>query len=97
MEDNQINYIWKHRKRGKLRQRDVASLLGHADHKQYIRWERGEILPNLQNALKLSSILHASVESLFDDLYRSLSAEIEDKLKSLPEEIKRSSSNNLQP
>lgn len=90
MEEPQINYIWKHRKRAGLAQKQVAHLLGCADHTQFSKWERSEKLPNLQNALKLSYILQTPLESLFGDLYRNLSEEVEESRKSLPKEMKRS-------
>ncbi len=91
MEEPQINHIWKYRKIARLGQKQVAHLLGCTDHTQFSKWERGEKLPNLQNALKLSNILQTPVESLFGDLYRNLSEEVEERRKSLPKEVKRSS------
>jgi transcriptional regulator with XRE-family HTH domain len=91
MEEPQINYIWKYRKKAGLAQKQVAHLLGCTDHTQFSKWERGEKLPNLQNALRLAFILDTPVESLFGDLYRDLSEEVEEKRKSLPKEVKRSS------
>jgi DNA-binding XRE family transcriptional regulator len=90
MELNSINYIWKHRKRLLLGQKRIAYLLGHSDHKQICKWEKGEVVPSLQNALRLSYILQTPVESLFVDLYRSLGEEVEERQKSIPEEDKRS-------
>jgi transcriptional regulator with XRE-family HTH domain len=84
MEETQINYIWKYRKKAGLGQKEIAHLLGCMDHTQFSKWERGEKLPNLENALRLAYILQTPVESLFGDLYRNLSAEIEERLKSLP-------------
>jgi transcriptional regulator with XRE-family HTH domain len=95
MEETQINHIWKYRKIARLGQKQVAHLLGCADHTQFSKWERNEKLPNLQNALRLSYILQTPVESLFGGLYRNLSEEIDERLKSLPKEVQKRSNDDL--
>ena len=90
MKENSINHIWKHRKRAKLGQKNIAYLLGHSGGTEFSKWEAGKRLPNLQNALKLSYIFQTPVESLFSDLYRDLGEEVEERRKSLPKEVKRS-------
>jgi DNA-binding XRE family transcriptional regulator len=90
-QETQINYIWKYRRLARLAQKQIAHLLGCADHTQFSKWERGEKLPNLQNALRLAYILQTPVESLFGGLYRNVGEEVEEKRKSLPKEVKRSS------
>lgn len=96
MENSEINYIWKHRKRLHLGQRRMAYLLGHSDHKQICKWEKGDVVPNLQNALRLSYILQIPVESLFMELYRDMAEEVEERQKSLPKGVqKRSNSETL--
>lgn len=95
MEEPQINYIWKYRKKAGLGQKQVAHLLGCADHTQFSKWERNEKLPNLQNALRLAYILQTPVESLFGGLYRNVGEEIEERQKLLPKEVQRSKDESL--
>lgn len=46
-------------------QRDVAFLLGYTNGSQVLRWEKGDRMPTLEHALKLSYITKAPVEDLF--------------------------------
>ena len=46
-------------------QRDVAFLLGYTHGSQVLRWEKGERMPTLEHALKLSYITKTPVEDLF--------------------------------
>jgi len=48
-----------------LSQNQVALVLGLKDNTLISRWERGETLPSLVNALRLSSLYHAPIEELF--------------------------------
>ncbi|MGE5446575.1 MAG: hypothetical protein ACM3SR_18575 [Ignavibacteriales bacterium] len=73
----------------------MAYLLGHFDHKQICKWEKGDVVPNLQNALRLSYILQVPVELLFAELYRNLGEEVEERQKSLPREVQKRSNNEL--
>jgi len=54
----------------------VARLLGHRDTSTFREFERGERLPSLVNAFRLSVILRVPVEFLFPDLYDGLKHEI---------------------
>ena len=55
-----------------LTQWQVALLLGHRKAAQVSRWENGEKLPTLRNALMLGYVLRTPVEGLFADLTASL-------------------------
>ena len=74
--DIKSNNIRRYRKLRYLRQRDIAKLLGIKSHNDVYRWERGQKLPSLQNALKLSYILQCPVEVLFFDHYQALRKQI---------------------
>jgi len=89
MEISSLNHIWKYRKRKRLGQKRIAYLLGHTCSTQFSKWERGKILPNLENALKLAYILDVPVESLFRDLYSDLRKDVEKKDRALFGETKR--------
>jgi transcriptional regulator with XRE-family HTH domain len=58
-------------KRG-LPRKKLASLLGLRDAGSIYRWERGDILPSLENALRLSAFLSMPVEFLFKELRQEL-------------------------
>lgn len=59
------NQIRRYRTKRYLRQRDVAKLLGLKQACDIYRWETGQKVPTLMNALKLSAALHCPVELLF--------------------------------
>jgi len=50
----------------------IGHLLGHKDSSTYCDYERGDRLPSLVNAFRLSVILRTPVEFLFPSLYDSL-------------------------
>lgn len=54
----------------------VAHLLGHQDTSALSDYERGDRLPSLANAFRLSVILRVPVEFLFPALYDRLKSEI---------------------
>ena len=55
-----------------LSQHQVARVLGLRDHTLISRWEQGEALPSLVNALRLSAMYHTSIEELFPALLSAL-------------------------
>ena len=61
-----------YRRRMRLSQQYVAHLLGYKDNSGWSKYERGERLPSLVNALKLGIILRVPVEFLFGELYDEL-------------------------
>ena len=66
----------KYRRSMGLKQQDVAKLLGIKSSSRISRWEKGEGIPNLVNAVKLAILYRSMVDSLFVDLYRSLREEM---------------------
>jgi transcriptional regulator with XRE-family HTH domain len=50
----------------------LASRLGLRDASTVYRWERGRIVPSLENALRLSTVLSMPVEFLFRELREEL-------------------------
>ena len=71
------NRLWRYRIEHQLSQRHIARMLGHTKSTQVSRWENGEKIPSLANALKLGYILKVPVETLFVDLAAGLRGEIE--------------------
>lgn len=70
------NQIRRYRKKRYLRQRDVSELLGLKQPCDIYRWETGQKLPSLRNALKLSAALKCPVELLFLDHYKQIQHEM---------------------
>ncbi len=62
----------------------MAVILGHKKTAQVSRWENGEKIPSLENALKLGYILKVPVETLFIDLAAKLREEIETRSSEAP-------------
>lgn len=61
-----------YRRRMKFSQKHVARLLGYSGSTVWSKYERGERLPSLPNALKLGIILRVPVEFLFNVLHDDL-------------------------
>lgn len=78
------NRLWRHRTEHHLSQRDIARLLGIKNSAQVSRWENGEKIPTLTNALMLSYILKAPVEALFADRAAELQAQIDSQAANVP-------------
>ena len=73
------NTLRKYRRSMGLKQQDVAKLLGIKSSSRISRWEKGEGIPNLVNALKLCILYRTMVDSLFIDLIRSLREEMRER------------------
>ena len=71
------NRLWRYRKQRQFSQRQIARLLGHRTGAQVSRWESGEKIPTLDNALMLAHVLDTPVESLFADRAAELRTRIE--------------------
>ena len=63
------NRLRIHRKSMGFTQRQIAHILGQKTPTQISRWERGERLPNLTQALLLSALYKRLVNDLFFDLF----------------------------
>ena len=59
-------------------------MLGHKKTAQVSRWENGEKIPSLENALRLGYVLKVPVEALFVDLAAKLRGEIEARTPEAP-------------
>jgi len=70
------NLLRKYRKANGYKQKDVARILGIKSSSKISRWEKGECIPTLVNALKISILLRVMVDSLFVDLLRQLREDI---------------------
>ena len=70
------NQIRRYRKKRYLRQRDIAELLGLKQPRDIYRWEVGQKLLSIINALKLSAALKCPIELLFLDHYKEIQQEM---------------------
>jgi transcriptional regulator with XRE-family HTH domain len=66
---NRLDYF---RRRMRFSTSHIGHLLGHKDSSTYCDYERGDRIPTLVNAFRLSAILRTPVEFLFPSLYDSL-------------------------
>ena len=63
------NHLGHYRRRLHLSQEKVAALLGQKYRGLIWEYESGQILPSLQNALRLAAIYRTPVEFLFRELF----------------------------
>jgi len=66
---NRLDYF---RRRMRFSTSHIGHLLGHKDSSTYCDYERGDRVPSLVNAFRLSAILRTPVEFLFPSLYDTL-------------------------
>lgn len=75
--------IWRTRRRLNVERKQVAWVLGHASPDQIARYERGEVEPSLDNAIRLSIIYGCDLEGLFPHKYESFRRELASKALSM--------------
>jgi len=63
------NTLREHRKRLGLTQKQVAELL-KTDPDWICHWERGDALPNLISAMKLSAFYRTTIELLYPNFFK---------------------------
>lgn len=78
------NALWRTRKSRGLAQKQVAWLLGHRSPNLISSYERGERMPNLVTALRLSVIYRTPVEQLFPEHCEAVSSELLTKASKIP-------------
>ncbi|MFA5459790.1 MAG: helix-turn-helix transcriptional regulator [Candidatus Paceibacterota bacterium] len=71
------NRIWKYRKIKKLKQKELAFLIGQDLPSQVSRYERGLALPNSEHLIKLCYALDTKIELLYPHLMKKWSQEVE--------------------
>jgi transcriptional regulator with XRE-family HTH domain len=70
------NALRHHRLLMKMSQAEVAARLSLESTAMISRWERGEALPSLENALKLSVLYKTLVNELFYKAYKGAQMEL---------------------
>lgn len=68
MEHSESNALKRCREGHGYTQGMLGKLLGFRDGSWVSRWEHGKTMPNLESAIKLSILLNASINDLFNDL-----------------------------
>ena len=71
------NRIWKYRNARGLKQTDLAFMLGQESAAQVSRYERGVVIPKMEQLYKLCCALDVGVESLYPDLVEDWRREVE--------------------
>jgi transcriptional regulator with XRE-family HTH domain len=79
------NNLETYRRRMRLSQERVVLLMGYRDNSAWSKYERGERLPSLVNALKLGIILRVPIEFLFHALHE----ELRDSIRAMEEHLDR--------
>lgn len=59
-----------------MTQKEVARILGLKHSATISRWEKGIVLPDTENALKLAALFRSSVDVIFGELRFSITEEI---------------------
>ena len=70
------NCLRKYRRIRRLKQKQVALILGLKTTSRILQWENGSTIPNIVNLFKLAIIYRVLPDALFIDLVRDLREEI---------------------
>jgi transcriptional regulator with XRE-family HTH domain len=77
-ENNRIeNRIWKYRTLKGLKQEDLAFLLGHKTSGQISRYERGLVMPKLEQTTKICFGLETKIKSLYPEQIKKWREEVD--------------------
>ena len=66
------NYLRRFRRERCLTQKEVARILGLHNSAMVSRWEKGSVLPETLNALKMAALYRTSVDVIYSDLRLSV-------------------------
>jgi transcriptional regulator with XRE-family HTH domain len=70
------NNLRRFRREKGLSQKQVARILGLKSSAMISRWEKGLVMPETLNALKMAALYHSSVDVIFGDLRLALANEL---------------------
>lgn len=76
-----FNELKETRKSLKMRQQDVADILGFCTTDRISHWEKGQAMPSLINLSRLCAIFKVCPHDLYPELFREAIAEIQEKRK----------------
>ncbi len=83
----QNNCLWKYRKAGGFKQKEVAAILRIKSTGEISRWEHGMCIPKTENLVYLAQLYRRPMEALIIDFVREAKAEIQKR----EEEVMRDS------
>jgi transcriptional regulator with XRE-family HTH domain len=70
------NMLLIHRKRAGLRQLDVARALKFGSTDRISRWERGLMVPHLNNLFKLCALYKALPHEVYGELFKTIADQV---------------------
>ncbi len=73
------NRIWKYRNTKKLKQSELAFLIGQKNASQVSCYERGRVIPKMEQLVKLCYCLGVSIETLYPRLTQAWQEEVEER------------------
>ena len=73
------NRLKRYRRSRGLSQKEVAQILGLKDASMISRWENGQGMPSMLNALKLALLYRIWTDTLYVDLLDALKGEIQNR------------------
>ncbi len=77
------NRIWKYRITKGLKQCELAFLIGHATPTQVSRYERGLVMPECEQLIKLSQALDVDIDVLYPQFVEKWREEVEERKKAI--------------
>ena len=84
-----LNYLRTYRKRQRLSEIELASLLGCKNASKVSRYERFERIPTLQTALLYEAVLGVPVADLFAGMYQQAQEESSKRAKKLSAKLEK--------
>jgi len=75
----------KYRRIRGLSQKQVAVILGLKTASRISRWERGDCLPSLVNAIRLATLYRTMVDGIFGDLVKAVRGEVQERERKMLE------------
>jgi transcriptional regulator with XRE-family HTH domain len=66
------NQLKNYRKKYRLRQKDVANILGFKIEDRVSHWENGSSVPGLHNLFRLCVLYEVSLSDLYPELYKEI-------------------------
>ena len=75
------NQLRRFRRERGLTQREVAEILGLHGSAMISRWEKGNVMPETLNALKMAALYRSSVDVIYSDLRLSIWDKLSQKEK----------------
>jgi transcriptional regulator with XRE-family HTH domain len=77
------NRIWKYRNINGFKQEELAFLIGQDAPSQVSRYERGLVIPKLEQLIKLCYAMDTKIESIYPQLMKKWHQEVENKKERL--------------